>query len=58
MVATEGHEVGLAGLVKPFQSPLHEASLRRENSPTQAEKKASVGHPRSDFGVRNQALDM
>jgi hypothetical protein len=38
MVATEGHEVGLAGLLKSFQSPRHGASLRRENSPTQAKR--------------------
>jgi len=33
MVTAEGHEVSLPGRVKSFQSPRHEASLRRRSAP-------------------------
>jgi len=33
MVTAEGHEVGLSGRVKSFQSPGHKASLRFKTAP-------------------------
>jgi agmatine/peptidylarginine deiminase len=44
-IATERYKVALARCLKSFQSPRHDASLRRANCPTQARLRGLNGPP-------------